>query len=218
MQAYVVRRAALHEDEDGRYTMSETGRLQAELLATHLARQPEPVEAVYTGTSDRHHETVTVLSAVFEAVSGRETAVRELSALDDVPWSEEPLQYCIKESLGQREWGRAWAEGDLDLGETPADVRSRVQDAKKTVRGDHFEDATVLVVTSAVPLLALTMDALGASVTETVLPVNNTALFDLRWGAVDTAVQLNATPHLSESLLTRNGFNSLSWPPGSVGE
>jgi len=143
MQAYVVRRAALREDEDGRYTMSETGRLQAELLATHLARQPEPVEAVYTGTADRHHETVTVLSAVFEAVSGRETAVRELSALDDVPWSEEPLQYCIKESLGQRKWGRAWAEGDRDPDETPADVRSRVQDAKETVRGDHSEDATV---------------------------------------------------------------------------
>ncbi len=218
MQAYVVRRATLYEDDDGRYTLSETGRLQAELLAAHLARQPEPVEAVYTGTSDRHHETVAVLSSVFDLVSDRDTPVRELPELDDVPWPEESLQYCIEEGLGQREWGRLWAEGDLDLGETPADVRSRVLQAKAAVRGDQPEDATVLAVTSAAPVLALTMDALGGSVTETVLPVNNTALFDLRWGASDTAVQLNATPHLSGDLLTRDGFTTLSWPPGSTGK
>ncbi len=218
MQAYAVRRAALHEDDDGRYSISETGRLQAELLAAHLARQPEPVEAVYTGTSDRHRETVAVLSAVFDRVSGRDIPVRELPELDDVPWPEEAFQYCIEEGLGQREWMRAWATGDLDLGETPADVRSRLLAAKATIREAQPEDATVLAVTSAVPVLALTMDALGGSVTDTVLPVNNTALFELRWGASDTAVQLNATPHLSGDLLTRDGFTTLSWPPGSAGE
>ena len=217
MQAYVVRRAALHEDE-GRYTISETGRLQAELLATHLSRQPEPVEAVYTGTSDRHRETVAVLSEVFDLVSGRDVPVRELPELDDVPWPMEALQHCIEEGLGQREWAQAWVEGDLDLGETPADVRSRVLEAKEAVRNDRPEDATVLAVTSAVPVLALTMDALGGSATETVLPVNNTALFDLRWETSDTAVQLNATPHLSDGLLTRDGFKTLSWPPGPAGE
>lgn len=218
MQAYVVRRAALHEDGEGRYTISETGRLQAELLAAHLARQPEPIETVYTGTSDRHRETVAVLSAVFDRVSGRDVPVRELPELDDVPWPEEAFQYCIEEGLGQREWMRAWATGDLDLGETPADVRSRLLAAKATIRDDQPEDAAVLAVTSAVPVLALTMDALGGSVTDTVLPVNNTALFDLRWGVSETAVQLNATPHLSGDLLTRDGFRTLSWPPGSAGE
>jgi len=217
MQAYAVRRAALHEDDDGRYTMSETGRLQAELLAAHLRRQPEPVEAVYAGTSDRHRETVEVLSAVFDLVSGRDVPVRELPELDDVPWPKEALQHCIEEGLGQREWVRAWAEGDLDLDETPADIRSRVLEAKETIREAESGDATVLAVTSAVPLLALAMDVLGGSVTGTVLPVNNTALFDLRWGDTDTAVGLNATPHLTGDLLTRDGFRSLSWPPETDG-
>ena len=218
MQAYAIRRAALHEDDDGRYTLSETGRLQAELLAAHLAGQPEPVEAVYTGTSDRHRETVTVLSSVFDLVSGRDVPVRELPELDDVPWPKETLQHCIEEGLGQREWVQAWVEGDLDLGETPAEVRDRVLEAKGAIRDDRPGDATVLAVTSAVPLLALAMDALGGSVTETALPVNNTALFDLRWGTSDTAVQLNATPHLTGDLLTRDGFKTLSWPPGPAGE
>lgn len=218
MHAYVVRRAALREDDDGRYTISETGRLQAELLAAHLAREPEPVAAVYTGTSDRHRETVAVLSAVFDRASGRDITVRDLPELDDVPWPEEALEYCIEEGLGQRAWVRAWAAGDLDLGEPPSAVRERVLDAKETIQKEQSTDATVLVVTSAVPVLSLTMDALGGSVTETVLPVNNAALFGLRWGPSDTAVQLNATPHLTGDLLTRNGFRSLSWPPGSDGE
>lgn len=215
MHAYVVRRAALHENEEGRYTMSETGRLQAELLAAHLCRQPEPVAAVYTGPSDRHRETVAALSEVFELGSSRDVPVRELGELDDVSWSREALRHCIEEGLGQREWVRAWAQGDLDLGEQPSAVRDRVLEAKAAIRRDQPADATVLVVTSAVPLLALAMDALGGSVTGTVLPVNNTALFDLRWGDTDTAVQLNATPHLTGDLLTRDGFRALSWPPGS---
>lgn len=210
MRTYVVRRAKIHEDESGDYTVSEIGRLQTERLADHLLERPAELDAIYTGTNDRHRETAAILSDVFELVADREVPVQELAELDDVPWPRDALRYCFGEGPKQREWVRMWIDGELDLGESPADVRERVLAARRSIVEERSADATVLVVTSVVPLLALTADALDLPIEQIPLPADNTALFEFGWDESDPVRQLNATPHLRENLLTRNGFEALA--------
>ncbi len=205
MRAYVTRRARIHKTESG-YEVSEEGRLQSELLANQFVQTQQPIDVIYSGTSSRHRQTATILADTFDVLTGERPSVRDREGLDDLPWPRDAFQYCMDEGLSQTEWVTRWVENDLDLGMSVPDARDRVLTTKREIQSELDDSASALIVTSVVPLLLLTMEAIESSISESRLPVDNTALFEFRWNTSNQVFQLNATPHLPDQLRTRNGF------------
>lgn len=210
MRVTAVRRAQIDpfdpEQPPSEFGLTERGRVQARLLGARLARE-HPPETIYTGDSDRHRDTAALVARTVETVTGDRPPVETDEALDDIAWTMEALRYCAEESLPLLEWTRRWKRGDLPVEESVAEARERVGALPERLLDAHDADASVLCVTSAVPVQLLACDALGTSVEETGLPVANCAVSAFDWSPDDReAATLNDTSHLPGRLVTRDGF------------
>ncbi|MFB6171721.1 MAG: histidine phosphatase family protein [Haloarculaceae archaeon] len=210
MRLTAVRRAQIDPFDPDRppaaYDLTERGRVQARLLGARLARE-NPPDAVYTGDSDRHRDTAAVVAGTVEAITGDRPPVETDAGLDDVAWTMDALLTCHEDGLPQVEWSRRWAAGDLPIEEDVTAVRDRVCALADRLADDRDPDASLLVVTSAVPIQVLASAALGIDLATARLPVANAARFAFDWAADRRTVEaLNDAAHLPGALATRDGF------------
>ena len=210
MRLTAVRRAQIDPFDPERppdsYDLTERGQVQARLLGARLAREAPP-DAVYTGDSDRHRDTASVVTGTVAAITGRHPPVETVPDLNDVAWTMDALRTCHQEQYGQVDWTRRWAAGELAIDEDVASVRNRVQAIADRLADAHDPDDNLLFVTSAVPVQVLACSALGTTIGETRLPVANCAAFTFDWTGNERTVEtLTDTAHLPSELVTRNGF------------
>lgn len=218
MRAIAMRRAQLqdygpdkgkHDSEKGVHGLgiTEKGRLQAVSVGLHLARNQIELNTIYSGTHDRHIETMEVISNTYRTASNFEPDVRRFEPIDDLSFTKEHGLEAWERGLSQTEWLQEWIDGKLSSHETRSEIRERIRGAKEEIMDAHSEDATVLMVSSTIPVLMLVEEATKMPIEEMEVLVNNTGIFEFEWRPDHSqALQLNATPHLPRGLRTRE-FN-----------
>ena len=124
--------------------LNARGRWQAERLAERLAA--EPVEALYTSSLQRTHQTAAPLVA-----RRPDLAPRRLPDLDEMDWGDYEGQAASASLKARyRRYVEQWEGGDFGLavagGESPRDVERRSRRAVDQIAAAHPTGA-VLVVT-----------------------------------------------------------------------
>ncbi len=213
MLVNITRRAKVDEYRPDKppdeYSVTAVGRLQAHLLATRLYETQAIPDIVYSGSSARHRETADVIARTIGRITGTQPEVQTLTELRDAEWTTRALQTCYDEVLSQREWSKRMARGELSFDETVSEVQDRLRTARHEIVANTDSEASVLVVTSAIPVQLLVFEVLELDLSNTALPVNNMGIFELTWGQrSDSVRQLNSTSHLPGNLQTRDYFVS----------
>lgn len=215
--------------QDNYDVLSERGRAQGEALGAHFGGRGVVLDALYAGPRDRHLGTVRAMrdGAQRHGVTLPEAAV--LAQLDEYPFQDvltaalpglsrehEELRASLhgKDPLRDvRSFDRLfraamlrWTRGELALNERYADFRARVVAGLTEIMQREGRKKRVAVVTSAGAIGAVLGHALELS-DEHALRLSwvmaNTALAELFYNDTELTVSsFNATPHLTESLVT----------------
>ena len=219
---YFIRHSQASFAADNYDQLSETGHRQSGILAEYLAEYGPTFDAVYSGSMQRHRETMEPMLTVLDK-SGNQlspTILPELNEYQSNPIVKSHLPLVLEENPDLKKYTdtmltdrksfqlifqaimTAWVDGrfHVDGLETWGQFQNRVQTAVHRIMAEAGRGKTVLVFTSGGPIGVIMQLALGTS-DQTAIRIN----WNVRNASVSTFFynddnimlsSFNAVPHL----------------------